>query len=138
MSNFKYTITKFDEQNKLVVVTFDDGAWAELRLTNPLPKDIISLEDQIKRFTAPKEAIEAQLNPDADLSYINSLVGVEKECERFSLNSNQAPGSPEAVDPETEANLVMWEQVQFQNKVGEALVALGVVATNPATIPVAS
>jgi hypothetical protein len=138
VSNFKYTITKFDAENKLIVVTFDDGAWAELRLTNPLPKDIISLEDHIKRFTAPKEAIEAQLNPDADLSYINTLVGVEKECERFSLNPNQEAGSPEAVDHETEANLAMWEQVQFQNKVGEALVALGVVATNPATIPVAN
>lgn len=137
MSSFKYTITKFDEENKLVVVTFEDGAWAELRLTNPLPKDTIELEDIIKKFTAPKEAIEARLTPDADLSYINSLVGVEKECDRMILNpsSNSTLGE---IDPEVEANMKMWEDVQFQQKVGEALVALGVVATNPASIPVSA
>lgn len=145
MSTFKYTITKFDEENKLVVVTFDDGHWAELRLTNPLPKDIIELEHNIKRFTASKEAIEARLTPDADLSYINPLVGIEKECERFVMNPVNPAGqtSTEAskasefeLDPETEANLKMWETIEFQKQVGEALVALGVVKENPATIPV--
>lgn len=141
MSTFKYTITKFDEENKIVVVTFDDGSWAELRLTNPLPKDIESLEEQIKRFTSPKEAIEARTNPDADLSYVSSLVGIEKECSRFEISPKQNIQDiqdTQKIDPEVESNLAMWEEINFQKKVGEALVALGVTQTNPATIPVAS
>lgn len=133
MSNFKYTVTKFDQENKLVVVTFDDGGWAELRLVNPLPKNVVELENLIKRFTAPKEAIEARVNPDADLSYIDQLIGVEKECERLTLSQ---PSQPPEVDPEVEANMQMWQDLEFQRKVGEALVALGVVQTNPAQIPV--
>lgn len=135
MSSFKYTITKFDTENKLVVVTFDDGGWAEINLINPLPKNLSELEDLIKRFTAPKEAIEARINPDADLSYIDQLIGVEKECERLVMS--QGANTPaEELDPEVEANMKMWEAVQFQQKVGEALVALGVVPTNPSVIPV--
>ena len=128
MSTVKYTITKFDKEAKVVVVTFEDGGWAELRLVNPLPKNIEELEDIIKRFTAPKEAIEAQLNPDADLSYIDNLIGVEKECERLVLNpSNPTKPGPE-MDPEVEAQMKEWEKQQFQNKVSEALVALGVIS----------
>lgn len=129
--NFKYTITKFDAENKLVVVTFDDGNWAELRLTNPLPKDITELEAQIKRFTAPKEAIEARLAPDADLSYIESLVGIEKECERFSFKPPEQ--AEQTVDPEVEAQMKMFEESMFQNKVKEALVSLGVLTANTET-----
>lgn len=83
--DFNYTITKFDEVNKTLVVTFEDGHWAEIRLANPLPKDISALEEIIKRRTAPIEAIQAQTNPDADLSYINSLVGNTRTAERYSL-----------------------------------------------------
>lgn len=134
MSKFKYTITKFDAENKLLVATFDDGGWAEIRLVNPLPKDVTELENIVKQFVAPKEAIEARTSPDADLSYIDGLIGIEKECDRLSLNQqNQS----QEIDPEVEANMKMWEDVQFQKKVGEALVALGIVETNPATIPVA-
>lgn len=136
MSTFKYTITKFDKQLNLIVVVFDDGQWAELRLANPLPKNIEDLETLIKRYTPAKETIDALQTPDADLSYIDSLVGVEKECERFSFTPTSQP-EEEMLDPEVEANLAMWETISFQQKVGEALVALGVVKENPATIPVA-
>lgn len=82
---FKYKITKFDSENKIVVVTFDDGSWAEIRLANPLPSNIEELEIIIKRYTAPKEVIEAKLSPSADLSYIDQLIDVERTAERFSL-----------------------------------------------------
>lgn len=82
---FKYKITKFDKENKLLVVVYDDGHWAEIRLANPLPPNIEALEKIIKTYTAPKEVIEAQLAPSADLSYIDSLVDEERTAERFSL-----------------------------------------------------
>lgn len=133
MNTLKYTITKFDEELKIVVVTFEGGGWAEIGLTTPLPKNIGELEEIIKRFTAPKEAIEAQINPDADLSYINAMVGVEKECERLILNQKQ---EEQIIDPQVEAQMKIWEEAQFQKKVAEALVALGVVQQNPSEIPV--
>lgn len=133
---FKYTITKFDKENKTIVVTFDDNHWAEIRLVNPLPKTLQDLENIIKQFTAPLEAIEAQINPDADLTYIDSAVGIEKECDRLKLNNKQPETPPKKLDSEVEANMEMWADIQFQQKVGDALVALGVLTSNPATIPV--
>lgn len=139
MIDLKYTITKFDNENKLVTVSFEDGSWAEIRLANPLPKDVQELESIIKSYAAPLEAVEAQSNPDADLSYINSLVGNERITTRFQLNPTPETNNPSSgLDPEVEENMKMWEEIAFQKKVGEALVKLGVVAENPATIPVAS
>lgn len=135
MIDLKYTITKFDDVNKLVTVTFDDGGWAEIRLTNPLPKNIEDLENIIKQFSAPIEAIEAQNNPDTDLSYIQDQVGIEKITTRNRLTQDQENKQLE-VDPEVEANIRMWEDIQFQKKIGDALVKLGVLTENPATIPV--
>lgn len=136
MIDLKYTITKFDNATKTVTVTFDDNSWAEVRLSNPLPKNIEELEAIIKQFAVPAEVIESQLNPDADLSFIDSLVGVEKTTTRYRLNS-VAQENP-TLDPETEANLKMWEDISFQKKVADALVVLGVLTENPTTIPVAS
>jgi hypothetical protein len=90
---FKYKITKFDAENKTVVVVFDDGAWAEIRLANPLPPTIEDLEKIIKTYTAPKEVIEAQLAPSADLSYIDALIDIERTAERFSLTPPPPPPS---------------------------------------------
>lgn len=84
---FNYKITKFDAENKTVVVVFDGGAWAEIRLANPLPPTIEALEKIISTYTAPKEVIEAQQAPSADLSYIEPLVNVQRTAERFSLSS---------------------------------------------------
>jgi hypothetical protein len=140
MNELKYTITKFDQENKIVVVTFADGGWAEIGLTNPLPKNIEELEDVIKRFTSPVEALEARTNPDADLSYIDPLVGTERTTERLRLLKDPETTGPGTgaleIDPEAEANIRMWEDVAFQNKVGEALVKLGVITENPTVIPV--
>lgn len=135
MSTVKYTITKFDKDLKLITVVFEDGGWADIGLTNPLPKNISELENIIKKFTAPKEAIEAQLNPDADLSYIDSIIGIQKECNRLELNSTTPTPS---VDPEVDANMKMWEEVQFQRQVGDALVKFGMLEVNPTTIPTAT
>ena len=95
---FKYKITKFDDENKVVVVSYEDGNWAEIRLTNPLPATVEELEDIIKRYTAPVEVIEAQKAPSADLSYIEPLVDVERTAERFSLATLAQPPVP-TVEP---------------------------------------
>ena len=139
MIDLKYTITKFDNENKIVTVAFENGEWAELKLVNPLPKNIQELESIIKNFAAPIEAIEARTNPDADLSYIDSLLGTEITTTRKQLTPVPSkPAVEPEIDPEVEANLKMWEEIEFQQKLGDALVKLGVLESNPATIPVAS
>lgn len=138
MSDLKYTITKFDNENKSLVVTFENEGWAELRLTKPLPKNINELEALIKQFAAPIEAIEAQTNPDVDLSYINDLLGAERVTQRFQLNPSSLNNQNNTLDPQVEANLRMWEDIGFQQKVAGALVKLGVITDNPTTIPVSS
>ena len=87
MNTFKYTITKFDADNKIVVVTFENGKWAEIRLTTPLPTTVEQLEAIIKRFTDPIEYMHALVS-DVDLSYIDALVGQERESNRYSERLN--------------------------------------------------
>lgn len=132
---FKYKITKFDKENNLLSVVFDDGGWADIGLRNPLPKNIKELESIIKQFTAPKETIEARVSPDADLSYIEEIIGIEKESDRFSL-INPDPELPPELSEESQKNLEMWEDINFQKKVGDALVSMGIIQSNPSIIPV--
>lgn len=125
MNELKYRITSFDKELKLLEVKFDDGSWAQIRLTTPLPKTLIELEEIIKQFSAPVEAIEAQVNPDADLSYISNIVGVERVCERQRL-SQPATIVDTTIDPEVEAALVAEEEAEFEARVTAILSKLGI------------
>lgn len=137
--NLTYTITKFDVENKILVVSFDDGGWAEIRLVTPLPKNIEELEKLIAQFSAPVEAIEAQQNPDADLSYIDSVIGVQRTCPRMSLFNNELLDSQiTEIDPNSQANAEMWADVQFQKKVASALIKFGLLQDDPTLIPTAT
>ena len=133
MSLLKYKITKFDTQLKMIDVSFDDGTWAQLRLSNPLPKNQQDLENLIRDYAAPIEAIQAQQNPDADLSYIENLVDKEFETTRKSLS---APKAVMNIDEEALAESEMWEELQFKKQVGKVLVEFGLLSSNPADIPV--
>lgn len=131
---FKYKITKFDAENNFVWVVFDDGSWAEIKLANPLPASIEDLEKIISMYTAPKEAIEAQTAPTADLSYINSFVEVERTANRFSLKGEPA----QDIDPAVLENVKMGQDLNFEKQVAAALVKFGVIAEDPTNIPVTS
>jgi len=85
IEELKYKITKFDEENKLIDVVFEDGAWAQIRLVDPIPESIEALEKIIKTFAAPVEYLKAKENTSVDLSYINACIGVERACQRFSI-----------------------------------------------------
>lgn len=84
MSTFQYEITNFDREKMTLHVVFDDNTWADIRLAVPLPRNVQELEEIIKRFTATKQQVEAMTTPDADISYIDSLIGTRMECERLS------------------------------------------------------
>lgn len=121
----KYKITKFDRENLTITAVFpEEKTWAEVRLANPLPKNVDELEDIIRRFASPREAIEARINPDSELSYIDPLIEVERECERYSLDPEKIA---QQIDPEVEADILMWENGQFEQEVKEVLINLGVI-----------
>lgn len=135
--DLNYTITKFDNETKSLVVTFDDGAWAEIRLATPLPNNLDELEKIIAQFSAPKEVVEAQQATDIDLSYIDSVIGVARTCPRLSLLPKESPEIESSeIDPSAKANADMWADVEFQKKVAAALVKFGVLQADPTTIPV--
>jgi hypothetical protein len=121
LNQFKYTITKFDSENKIVVVTFDDGAWTEIRLVSPLPKDLNELEEIIKRFTPPVEALQAKIDT-TDLSYIDPLVGKEATTNRLRM-------TPEPIAPKSEEEQAMEAQMkQFMEEQETALLTARITA----------
>jgi len=132
MNELKYVITKFDETTKTIDVSFDDNSWAQLKLQNPLPKNKAELDFLIKDFAEPIEAIQARQAPDADLSYISGMVNVEQTTERKSV----AVPDPSDIDPEVLANAEMWEKIHFKKQVGDVLVEMGLIPSNPVNIPI--
>lgn len=132
MNELKYVITKFDEETKTIQVSFEDNSWAQIRLTNPLPKNQEELENIIKDYAAPVEAIETMISPDADLSYIKNIIDKQQTTTRKSLLA----ASEQTLDPEVEANANMWEKIHFKNQVSDVLVELGLLQSNPVKLPV--
>jgi hypothetical protein len=84
--DFTYKITKFDAENKLVVVTFEDGHWAEIALKNPIPTNLEELDVVVSLFTAPFEVMEARANTTIDLSFIEKAIDTERTAPRLRLN----------------------------------------------------
>lgn len=82
-----YKIEDFDEQNKIVKVTFEDGSWAQIRLSSPLPNNIEELENLIKHYAPTVEHLQAQ-SEEKDLSYINNAIGEQRTCQRRTQNQN--------------------------------------------------
>lgn len=98
MIDFSYTITKFDEVNKIVTVSYEDGQWADIRLHEPLPTTIEQFDDIVRNFTAPYEHMQARVS-NADLSFISSNVGMRRTTPRLRLRLDtgepaQMPNSP--------------------------------------------
>lgn len=127
MNTFIYTIKGFDATTKVLEVEFADGGTAHIQLRAPLPTNKEELEDIIKTYTAPLEAIEAR-TAEVDLSYISSLIDRPQECERFSYRAKKEQykqsETPAALDPEAEAILVKAEQEAFAKRVREVLIDL--------------
>jgi hypothetical protein len=84
--DFKYKITKFDNENKLVVVVYEDDSWAEIRLVEPFPATLEEFDRIVSLHTAPVEVMEARQNTTADLSFIENAVDSERTSKRFKIN----------------------------------------------------
>lgn len=83
-TELKYTITRFDDQNKVVDVSYDDGGWARIQLVPPFPGTLEALDNIVRRFAPSIEVIESRKDPK-DLSFIHGAVGVERVTQRQAV-----------------------------------------------------
>lgn len=86
ITKLNYKIDEFDIENKKVKITFDDGSWADITLTSPLPTNMEELENQIKVYAPTVEHLQAKIE-ESDLSFITSNIGIERTCDRRTLNT---------------------------------------------------
>ena len=134
MTTLNYTIRKFDTDNKIVTVDYDDGSWAQIQLKTPLPADRSQLDAIIKQYAASHETVVARIET-VDLSFIDQLVGVAQTTTRFSSTAsstsfddlNNAPADQTIYMSDITHN----HKVQFSYDVAEVLVKLGLIETNP-------
>lgn len=105
VENFKYTITRFDEEHRIIVVSFDDGGWADIRLNAPLPKNMDELESVIRNFTPSYEHMQA-IQSTEDLSFISSNVGMERTAARLKITA------PQTITTENSDNSLNFDAVE--------------------------
>ena len=58
--------------------------------------------------------------------------------EQITARVQEFPVAPQELDPEAIANAQMWEQIQFEKRVAQALVKFELLAEDPTAIPSAS
>lgn len=112
----RYRIREYDPAQRILIVDFDDGGWADIRLQEPLPTTIEELDELIAERTDHVEHIEARARPFDD-SLVSKLVGktrtaprcsseakLRKEIARLKLNAEEpAPAPLAAVDDQERA-----------------------------------
>jgi len=136
VSDLKYTITKYDAENKIVDVVFSDNGWANIHLREPLPTNKEELEKIIKQFASPIEVIQAREDTSVDLSYITPLVGTQYTTTRFSVKNPDATMSGPTTGqpaPEQMQQFQEFQKLQQQKQMGDFLVEQGLLQANPIT-----
>jgi hypothetical protein len=139
VSDLKYTITKYDAENKILDVVFSDNGWASIHLREPLPTNKEELEKIIKQFASPIEVIQAREDTSVDLSYIAPLVGTQYTTTRFSVTNPDATmsgpttGQPTLPTPEQMQQYQEFQKLQAHKQIGDFLVQQGLLQTNPIT-----
>jgi hypothetical protein len=114
VNTLNYTITEFDDTNKLVSVIFGDGSWAKIRLAAPLPQTIEALDDIVKQYAPAVEHLQAA-QENTDLSFITAAVGVAREVERLVLGGRTTPAAQlEAEAEEAAAKMAEAEEARLR------------------------
>lgn len=93
MNPVTYKITNFDAEKLLLDVVFEDGGWARISLTAPLPESPEDIDEIVKRFTAPVEHLEAKQS-SVSLAYIDTMLGVPRTTARYSIAGKNTPKTP--------------------------------------------
>lgn len=123
MLKFKYKIREYNENERYIVVDYDDNTWARINFMNSIPTNQAELNKLVSQFTKHVEQFEAR---KADDSFIKGTVGIEHEAERFSfLNPNYSQSEP-SVNPYADSLNDMDEEL-IEEIVTKILIAKGVI-----------
>ena len=82
MNNFNYVIREYNEDEKFIIVDYDDGSWARIDFVNKIPSSQSELDDIVSRYTKSKEQIEITKLDD---SFVKRSIGKSHEAQRFSF-----------------------------------------------------
>jgi hypothetical protein len=141
-----YKIIHFDEVSGSIVVKYDENM-SPINIDVPLNdegKYVVGEElDSYIRGFIPVWHIE-RINKIAagipNTAEISALVQPELNEQlpvQQTIGAAVAVSDPVPVDPSAIANAEMWERVQFEKQLGDALVKFGLLQQNPVNIPVA-
>lgn len=115
MTDLKYTVTKFDRDNKFLVVTFEDGGWAQIQLLAPFPKTEADIDALVRQYAPPVEVLEAQ-TAYVDLSFLEAMIGTERIAQRRYLNPPATPKTAEEIAAEEAARSLSADMIAAEEE----------------------
>ena len=145
-----FTITNFDENRKLLSVTFENGSTASIQLMPPFPQTQEEIENVVKQFTPPTEVVHA-LNANTDLSFVSDLINQTITTTRFSISRAKANAVP-TINNTVQANTLysnvntpptsglsdtdrakIYKNMELKQKsdLANTLISFGLLQTNP-------
>jgi len=113
MSTFTYTVTAFDEANRILSFKIEGEGERHIQLAEPLPSTIEQLEDFIRPWALHAEIVEAK-EKEHDFGFIAPFVGSERETERFRRTPIVA-ASAQAVDEPNPEGMVAEEKALVES-----------------------
>ena len=119
---YSYTVTRVDQDVKCIEVNFMAEGFSPILVGMPLPRLSDNIDSVIQSY-APWTIWQPQV-----IEYAEIAVG---------KSGTYVPPTPEEVEQNLK-NAQMWEQVAFDKRIAETLVRLGVLQSDPTTIPVST
>jgi len=133
VTTFNYTITKFDEVNKFLTISLENGRWTNIALKVPLPKTKDDLDKIICQYELPQEVLDARSDTTTDLSFITNLVNQSQTADRLVLTKQININTPPSPSPDLTQAQSDLRKLQYQSIVGDSLVKFGILTENPIT-----
>lgn len=119
---YTYSVVRVDQDVKCIEVNFMAEGFSPILVSMPIPRLGDNIDSVIQSY-APWTIWQPQV-----IEYAEIAVG---------KSGSYVPPTPEEVEQNLK-NAQMWAQVSYDKQIAEALVRLGVIQSNPTTIPVST
>lgn len=107
--DFKYTITNFDIDKRVVSVAFADGGHADIPLIVPFPSTPEQLDAIVRNYAKPVQQIDAERADPTALTFIQDLIDTERVTSRIGSVVIEAPPPIKTAD---EIRAEKWEKIK--------------------------
>lgn len=119
---YSYTVVRVDQDVKCIEVNFMAEGFSPTLVSMPIPRLGDNIDSVIQSY-APWTIWQPQV-----IEYAEIAVG---------KSGTYAPPTSEEVEQNLK-NAQMWAQISYDKQIAEALVRLGVLQSDPTTIPVST